>query len=789
MKSRYNFLLFVWMLLFAASSFAADSTSVFYSNKAVIDLRNTDLSSNPLLLKGQWAFYWNKLLTPDSLSMAKPAYVNFPGLWSGTTLEGNVLPSKGYATYAVTVLLPHKRGPLAFKIPDVYSSYHFYVNGKIIARNGVPGTTAATTQPWWSNTINAVPGNVDTLQIVWQIANFSHYKGGANETITIGDKRKITYEQDQTVALDFLLTGCLFMGGLFFFGLYLFGRHDKTLLFFSLFCMLYSYRIVGADPYSLHAFVEGMSWWTLMRLEYISLYLSAVSFAFYIRKLYPKDTHKNVIIAIATICLLFTMVALVLPSSVFSMFVNAFLLFSFFNIGYVLFVFIKAYRNKRTGATYSLLGAVVLITVFIYIALAHLEILEAKQSLVMLGYLIFFFLQSLILSYRFAYNLKKAKSQAEKALLAKSQFLSTMSHEIRTPLNAVIGLAHLMLKNDPRKDQKEELDVMLFSANNLLSIVNDILDFNKIEAGKIHFECIETDMQQIAKNIAAGYKSYANEKGIALHIETDEMPDVTVMADPTRTSQVLTNLVHNAIKFTAQGAVTLAISVENKTEESIRLRFSVKDTGIGIAPENQQVIFDRFTQADSSTSRSFGGTGLGLSICKSILEKQGSCMQLESKEGEGSVFYFVQSFPVCKKIEKEAVAVVKTDIKNKPLHGIRILLVEDSEFNILVATRFLQAWGAEIDVAQNGRDAIDKFKEGVHKLILMDLHMPVMDGRDATIELRKQGTKVPIIALTASIYADENKKVMSCGADDIVIKPFEPESLRMKLLHHLKIAG
>lgn len=789
LKSRNNILLCACFLLFTATSFADDSLHTSFAHKGLIDLRTKDLNRGHLSLAGEWAFYWNHLLTPDSLQYVKPSFTNLPQLWNNTIIDGKQLPAQGYATYALTVLLPHKREPLAFKIPDVYTSYRLYVNGKIFSENGKTGTSSSSAEPWWSNEVHSIPNDTDTLQIVWQISNFAHSKGGANETITIGNKRQIIHDHDQTTALNFMLTGCLFMGGLFFFGLYMFGRYDKTLLFFALFSMVFSYRLIGADPYSLHPFIEGTSWYVTIRLEYLSLYISELLFALYIRHLYLQDTNKKVIYTMAAICGLFILSVLVLPPKIFTSFINAFLIFSFLNIAYVLYVFIAAARNKRTGAIYSLAGAIILMFVFIYTGVNYLYGHKDNQLLVMVGYILFFFLQSLILSYRFAYNLKKAKRMAERALLAKSQFLSTMSHEIRTPLNAVIGLTHLMLKNEPRKDQKEELQIMLFSANNLLSIVNDILDFNKIEAGKIHFEYIETDMRDIAKNTVGGFKTFADEKGIDLHIETDNNLDVTVMADPTRTSQVLTNLIHNAIKFTTKGSVTFSITVESKTDTTIDLRFSVKDTGIGIPKEKQQIIFDRFTQADSSTSRSFGGTGLGLSICKSILEKQGSSLHLESFEGKGTTFYFVQSFPVCKKIQPEIVKpVIAVAPSNKPLQGVSILLVEDSEFNVLVATRFLQSWGAEIDVAQNGKEAIEKFNEGKHKLILMDLHMPVMDGRDATIELRRQGTKVPIIALTASIYADENNKVIACGANDIVVKPFEPESLRNKLIQYLQIA-
>ena len=789
MKNQHKILLSILLFISVtySYSYASDSLYAPIAKKGILDLRSQKIADNEISFNGEWAMYWHQLIKPDSLMFYQPVYTAFPVLWNDTKINGKILPSKGYATYAVTVLLPHNREPLAIKIPDVYTSYRLYINGNIISENGKPGVNAEDSKPWWSNEIRPLPVDADTLHIVWQIANFSHSKGGTNETLTIANKKTLIYEKDKTTAFDFLLTGCLFMGGLFFFGLYMFGRYDKTLLFFSLFCMAYSYRIIGTGEYSLHAFIEGVPWWVTIRLEYFSLYLAELLLTLYVLNLYPKQGYRLVSNVIVAISALFCLSVWVLPAFIFTMFFKAFLAFSFLNIIYTLLVFINAVSQKITGSIYSLISAVILIFIFVYIGVAYIQMFHPNGGIIITGYILFFFLQSLILSYRFAHNLKKSKRVAEKALLAKSQFLSTMSHEIRTPLNAVIGLTHLMLKNNPRKDQEEELKIMLFSANNLLSIVNDILDYNKIEAGKIHFECIETNMSEIIKNIAGGFKNYADEKRIGLEVNTDKDIDVTVLADPTRTSQVLNNLVHNAIKFTAKGYVKITLSVEARNNNTITLRFSVKDSGIGIPVEKQRIIFDRFTQADSSTSRSFGGTGLGLSICKSILEKQGCQMQLESVEGSGAEFYFVQTFPICKKIVEE-----KKEQKlntNKPLQGVNILLVEDSEFNVVVATRFLQSWGAEIDVAQNGQEALDKFNEHKHKLILMDIHMPVMDGRDATIELRKKGTKVPIIALTASIYADENEKVIACGANDIVLKPFEPESLRNKLVHYLKTAS
>ena len=783
MKSLYRFLFVVCFSCATASCFAADSSVVSYAHQGVLDLRNFDFKEKNIIPQGEWAFYWHQLLTPDSLSLSKPVYTTFPKLWTNTGINGKTFPAKGYATYMLTILLPDQRDPLAFKIEDFYSSYRLFVNGSLFAENGNPSTDAETTVPAFEQITRKLPDNADTLKLVLQVANFSHSKGGFDRKIYLGDSRKLSADRDKELASNFLLAGCIFICGLFFFGLYLFGQQDRVILYFSLFSVCYSYRVIGAPPYLLNSVIPSIPYWLTMHADYISLSLSVCFFVIYIRHLYPEDTHKKAGKIMAGTSLLFLLTVISTPVSFFTTLLAPFLVIILVFMGYIFYVFIKAARNKRKGSIYSLISIAISLTIFAVLDLNYFGITPSPDALILSGYLLFFILQSLILTFRFADSLKLARQKAEDASLAKSQFLSTMSHEIRTPLNAVIGLTHLMLRNDPRKDQEEELKIMLFSANNLLSIVNDILDFNKIEAGKIHFECIETNMHEIVKNIAGGFKTYTEEKGINLVIETDNSIDVTVLADPTRTSQVLTNLVHNAIKFTSQGSVTIRYTVEERNNNIINIRFSVKDTGIGIAPEKQRIIFDQFTQADSSTSRSFGGTGLGLSICKSILEKQGSRMQLQSEEGKGTEFFFIQSFPVCSKIEEEKKPVIADN--NKPFHGINILLVEDSEFNIIVATRFLQAWGAEIDVAQNGQEAIEKFEEGKHKLILMDLHMPVMDGRDATIQLRKQGTKVPIIALTASIYADENKKVIACGANDIVVKPFEPEAFRNKLMQYL----
>ena len=775
----------VFFLFCCGTSYgSANRADVPLAKNGILDLRKQSFSEK-IPLNGQWAFYWQQLLDPNDTSAGKFEIVHFPSKWNDHVQNGKKLPPFGYATYKLKVLLP-ATGPLVLAMPDVYSSYRLFINGKQISANGKVSTTEKDFVPHWQYKAADVPAGTDTLNLMLQISNFAHSKGGMAKPIEIGNKENMELGRRRDEAIDLLLTGCLFMGGLFFLGLYLLGNRDKAILYFSLFSIVYSYRIAGIDNYVMHTVLPDISWYITIRLEYISLLLGAGFFALYSRYLYPDDVNKRIIKIILIICFTFAAASLLLAPVYFTRLINPFLFVVISWLIYMLYVYIMAYHRKRLGSVYSLISSLALITVFAISLLHYWTIIPPLPLLNFAGYITFFFLQSLVLSHRVSFVLINARKQAEMGLIAKSEFLSTMSHEIRTPLNAVIGISHLLLKNNPREDQAEQLDVMLFSANNLLAIVNDVLDYNKIEAGKITFEHIEMDMASIARNIVKGLQVSAQDKGIGLKLDVDETLQNKLVGDPTRVFQVISNLVHNAIKFTQTGDVQVRISADKQTDKTITLKIEVKDTGIGISEEKQKLIFERFTQADSSTSRGFGGTGLGLAISKRILELQNSALQLESVEGKGSTFYFIQTF------EKSIKTAGQKEIENslpdeddKPLTGIHILLVEDNAMNVLVARSFLQRWGASIDVAVNGLEALNKLDVTKHRLILMDLHMPVMDGYEATRKMRANGVIVPIVALTASLPSEIEEQLKQTGIDDMIIKPFLPDELYRKVLHHV----
>lgn len=375
-----------------------------------------------------------------------------------------------------------------------------------------------------------------------------------------------------------------------------------------------------------------------------------------------------------------------------------------------------------------------------------------------------------------------SKEKAELATIAKSQFLSIMSHEIRTPMNAVIGLAHLLLQENLSEDQKDNLKTLKSSADNLLTLINDILDYNRIESGEVELSKHEFNLKELVNGINQSHSLLAKEKNIKLTLTIDsELPDM-IVGDSGRLSQILANLVANGIKFTEWGHVTVEVIQKEKTKQSIMIEFIISDTGIGIPKEKLDHIFERFTQESSDSTRKYGGTGLGLAISKKLIELHGSNINIESKVGVGSKFHFTIEFqlPISKSPDND----LNLFSPEHRLEGVRVLLVEDNEINQLVVNKFLKKWRVNSELAVNGKIAVEKISQNEYELILMDLQMPVMDGYEATIEIRKMSDKksiVPIIALTASAVSEVKDKVIQAGMDDFISKPFAPDELFKKI--------
>lgn len=387
-------------------------------------------------------------------------------------------------------------------------------------------------------------------------------------------------------------------------------------------------------------------------------------------------------------------------------------------------------------------------------------------------------------------ELMHAKKISEESIQAKKTFLANMSHEIRTPMNGILGVAALMAKTTLDKEQQNYLGIIQDAANNLLTVINDILDFEKIDAGKMRLEEIPFNITDKIATVISSFRIKSEEKGLHLQYNNQLDNQLQVKGDPYRLVQILNNFLSNAVKFTEKGKITLSTHIKFDKEDWMAVEFVVEDSGIGIADNKLKEIFNPFTQANSNTTRKYGGTGLGLSICKNLIEMQGGELWVESRLNQGTGFRFIIPY---KKMDMQPVTNELQPVSNYKILGKKnVLVAEDVELNQFLAKHIMQSWGFEVTIAPNGLKAVEILEQKDFDLILMDIQMPEMDGITATQCIRKlnnrQKASIPIIALTANALKGDSDTYLQAGMNDYLSKPFTEESLFNVIQRNLSAA-
>lgn len=777
-----------------------------------LDLSGADLARTTTALDGEWAFYPGEFAPPTDPLAPAAAVLRTPGAWNNQPIGERRLSGQGAGTYAARIILPTDAPALGLKLLTCSSACRYFVRSdggwREVYAAGRPALDESEI-PEYRPAVVALPPLGGDLELLIHVSNFQHHRGGLWRSPELGAYERLNRQRARSLYVDFFLIGALLIMGAYHAGISVLRRGNRSSLWLGCFCLLMALRISLTGEMALLEVFPHAPWLLRLKLEYMNFNLALAAFLAYGAALFPREqprTGSRIVIAGAIGLAAFALLA---PPEWFTRTLTAAQLWMGAGIVVLVWGFARAARARFEDARLFLTGVLVLAGAVVNDML-YSQSLSAVGYLAPLGMFIFIALQAIGLARRFASALseverlnesletrvqqrtRELRIETERALeasRAKSQFLSTMAHEVRTPLNVVLGNVHLLLEEDLPTDQRRILESVQASSQSLSALLNDVLDLARIEAGKMLVQTSPFGLREQLEEIAAAFRPRAAERGNQLLVHFDPAAPRFVVADRIKLGQIITNLLSNAIKFTRGGIIELQVQTDNQAGDRLMVRFTVSDTGVGIAPDRLEAIFDKFTQENAHVSLRYGGAGLGLAIVQGLVALLEGDIAAESEPGRGS--RFTVRLPL--QSGEAPPAAERVESRTGTLAGLRILAAEDNPDNMALLRRLLERWGGKLTEAQNGSEAVDSYNSGEFDVILMDLQMPVMDGFEAARriidEARRQRKTVRIIAFTAAAVPEIRDRAYANGILEFLTKPVQPAELHAALARQAPGAG
>ncbi|MBI3395101.1 MAG: response regulator [Spirochaetia bacterium] len=788
-------------LLVASISCGRARPSAPAAERGVIDLRASVLDEVPLA--GAWGFLPGVLVQEANTPAA--VFLKVPAAWNGQTVGGSAYGPHGAGTYILRVLLPPAHEPLALKMLSCSSACRVFVSGSNgvheVYSAGQPALTPDRETGDYRPGVVRLPPTGDRFDILVQVSNFEHNRGGLWRTPVLGTESRLNRTRSVTLYWDFFLVGALLMMGAYHLGISFMRGGNPSSRYLGLFCALMALRTGLTGEMSVLEAFPGLPWSTRLTLEYADFNVALAVFVAYATAVFPKQSIqwlRKIEIAGA---LVLAAVALATPSRFFTGTLVAAQIWLGLCAADMLVSASRAAWKQFGDARLFLAGFVVLFAAVLN-DIFYSWNLSPFPYLSPLGFFIFIAFQGAGLARRFSSallqveklneeletrveertrDLELEKEHALEASNAKSQFLSVMAHEIRTPLHVILGNVRLMLEENLTTEQRRTLETVQASSQGLAALLSDVLDLARIEADKLLVQLGPLALREYVEEIAATFRAKAAEVGTSIHLKiASDVPEF-VTADRVKLGQILTNLLSNAVKFTSKGTVELSVECAGRDTSNVRVRFTVADTGIGIAADRLEAVFEKFTQEKAEVGQRYGGTGLGLSIVQGLVSLLDGTVRAESRQGVGSRFIVELPFVI-----SQEPPLPQPKLADVSLQGLRVLAAEDNPDNVALMRRMFQRFGAELTIASNGVEAVELCRNNFFDVVLMDLQMPLLDGFGAAKQIIEEAasagrTPPPIVALTAAAVPEIRERAFQHGIRDFQTKPVDPDELRALL--------